>query len=310
MPPPAAPTPPSGGQVDLVHGDQHVVVTEVGGGLRLYTHGGRPVLDGFGIDEMCTGGRGQALLPWPNRVDGGRYRFGGTEHQLALSEPEHGNAIHGLTRWSNWDTAASGAGRALMSHVLHPQPGYPFTLGLTIEYVLSRSGLAVTTTATNLGTAALPFGAGFHPYLTVGTERVDDTVLQVPASAYREADARGIPTGTVMPVAGTELDFRRPRPVGDAVLDTYYTDLQADPDGLIRVRLSDPDGRAAVTVWAGSDHAELVVFTGDTLEERRRRRSLAVEPLTCPADAFRSGLRVLVLEPGRSFAARWGISPG
>ena len=307
---PPAPLPPSGAQFDLVQGEHHVVVTEVGAALRLYTFGERPVVDGFGVDEMASGGRGQALLPWPNRIDGGRYSFRGTALRLPLTEPERGNAIHGLTRWTNWKTADHDQATVMLSHVLHPQPGYPFTLALTIEYALSASGLAVTTTATNRGVTALPFGSGFHPYLTVGTDRVDEAVLEVPAGTFRESDERGIPTGALRSVAETEFDFRIPRPVGSTVIDTCFTDLEPDPDHLTRVRLSRPDGAAAVTVWADQAHGELLVFTGDTLQPARRRRSLAIEPMTCPPNAFASDdLGITVLEPDESVAFRWGITP-
>ena len=40
---------------------------------------------GFGVDEMSTAGRGQNLIPWPNRIRDGRYTFNGITHQLALS---------------------------------------------------------------------------------------------------------------------------------------------------------------------------------------------------------------------------------
>ena len=51
---------------------------------------------------MCDGAHGAPLIPWPNRLADGRYSFGGTEYQLALTEPENRNAIHGLLRWRNW----------------------------------------------------------------------------------------------------------------------------------------------------------------------------------------------------------------
>ena len=90
----------------------------------------------------------------------------GGSHQLPLTEPEHSNAIHGLVRWAAWRIGEREAHRVVMEHVIHPQPGYPFTLGLGIEYALSEEGLSVTTTARNLGSDACPYGCGQHPYLT------------------------------------------------------------------------------------------------------------------------------------------------
>ena len=86
---------PSGEQIEIVHGDQRAWIVEVGGALRAYRAGGHELLDGYRADEPCTDARGQSLIPWPNRIGDGLYRFDGAEHQLALSEPAKRNAIHG-----------------------------------------------------------------------------------------------------------------------------------------------------------------------------------------------------------------------
>ncbi len=86
----------------LTSGDQRAVVTEVGAGLRAYTVGDRDLVDGFPENEMCTIGRGQLLLPWPNRIEDGQYEFAGRMHQMPINEPARNNALHGLTRWMNW----------------------------------------------------------------------------------------------------------------------------------------------------------------------------------------------------------------
>src|SRR5499433_4206124 len=172
---------PSGEQIEIVAGDQHAVVVEVGGGLRSYTAGGRELVDGYGAHEMSSSGRGQVLIPWPNRLQDGIYEFDGRDHQLPLNEPERHNAIHGLVRWAAWRAVARQPHRVLMEHILHPQPGYPFSLRLGIEYTLSASGLRVRTTATNVGAVACPYGSGAHPYLTLGTTTIDRLILRVPA---------------------------------------------------------------------------------------------------------------------------------
>lgn len=301
---------PSGRQLTLVQGNQRVVVTEVGGGLREYTVAGRHVLDGYGAADMCSGGRGQVLIPWPNRLNGARYRFGGCHHQLPVSKPEEGNAIHGLVRWEGWRVVDLRPDRAVVGHVVHARPGYPFTLAVEIDYRLSAAGLAVTTTATNAGSAPLPYGAGFHPYVRVGTDYVDDAVLELPAAIRMETDDRGVPTGRELAVAGSPYDYRDPRPVGATALDTCYTALTPGGDGAsTRVTLSNADGAEAVTVWMDHLFPYVMVFTGDSLAPDRRRRSLAVEPMTCAPDAFGNGLGLIVLEPGATTTGRWGIEP-
>jgi aldose 1-epimerase len=305
----ARPLAPSGAQIELTCGDQRAVVTLVGAGLRAYSAGGRDVVDGFEADRMSPAGRGQLLIPFPNRVQGGRYDFGGRTHQLALNEPEAGNAIHGLTRWAEWMLVRAEPQDVVLEHLLHPQPGYPYSLALRVEYALDAAGLAVSVKATNVGADPCPYGSGAHPYLTVGTTTVDTTVLHVPARTVIHSDAHGIPTGSE-PVAGTAYDFRRPRPIGPVRLDNAFTDLERDADGIARVELRDPDGRTSVVLWVDASHPYLMVFSGDTLPQPERRRSLAVEPMTCPPDAFRTGEGVVELDPGESFTSRWGIAPG
>jgi aldose 1-epimerase len=298
---------PSGRQFEITRGDQRAVVTEVGATLRSYGAGGRELLDGFDSDEMCSGGRGQVLLPWPNRIRDGRHSFGGGEHQLPLSEPERGNAIHGLVRWSVWAPVEYAADRIAMHHVLYPQPGYPFLLSLTVQYALSAGGLTVTMSAVNVGQVPCPFGAGSHPYLTVGTKLVDSATLLLPARARLEADERAIPIGRVE-VAGTEYDFREPREIGSLQLDHCFTDLAGGSDGRIRAILSAPDGSSAM-LWMDAAYSYLMVFTGDTLGPPKARRSVALEPMTCVPNAFQSGDGLLTLQPGERFSADWGITP-
>lgn len=188
-------TAPSGRQVEIAVGEQCAWVVEVGGGLRAYSARGREMLDGYASDEMCSSARGQCLVPWPNRIRDGRYEFAGMPQQLPLTEPERQNAIHGLTRWANWTIAERAADGVTMEHLLHPQPGYPHTLRLAVEYRLDSDGLTVRTTATNVGASACPYGAGAHPYLTVGTPTVDSVVLQAPGRTRLTSDERGIPIG-------------------------------------------------------------------------------------------------------------------
>jgi aldose 1-epimerase len=297
----------SGRQVEIVSGEQRAWIVEVGGGLRAYSCRGRELLDGYGADEMCSSARGQCLVPWPNRIRNGRYEFAGIPQQLPLSEPEQQNAIHGLTRWANWTFAELAADSVLMEYLLHPQPGYPHTLQLVLEYRLDANGLTVRTTVTNVGASACPYGAGAHPYLTVGTPTVDSVIFRAPGRTRLTSDERGIPTGAE-PVDGSEYDFRRQRPIGKLKLDTAFTDLERDDHGRARVHLASPDGEAKATFWLDEHYRYLMLFTGDPLPDVNRR-SLGIEPMTCAPNAFQSGEGLVTLEAGESFAAAWGIEP-
>jgi len=300
---------PSGQQYVLASGDQRAVVTEVGAGLRAYTVGDRDVVDGFAEDEMCSVARGQLLLPWPSRIEDGQYEFAGRMHQAPITEPARHNALHGLTRWVNWTAVEQAEDRVLMSLVLHPQDGYPFTLRFDVDYRLSPGGLTMRTTATNVGQQAAPFGAGHHPYLTLGT-LIDQALLKVPALMRLEANDRLIPTGRLLPNRGTAYDFLEQRPIGSLRMDTAFANLVPDTDGLARVHLQAPGGDPRITLWMEPVYKFLMVFTADAISDRaQRRRSIAIEPMTCAPNAFRSGDGLIVLQPGESWGGSWGILP-
>lgn len=302
---------PSGEQVELRVGGAVATVVEVGGGVRSYSVGGREIVDGYAADEMASAGRGQVLLPWPNRVEDGRWSWQGSDQQLGLTEVKRNNANHGLVRWSGWQLTREDESTAVARHVLHPQTGYPFRLAAELHYRLTDSGLVVEAHVENRTDVPAPLGLGFHPYLAAGGP-VDECSLTVPGSRWLEVDDRGLPVaehGVEEPASdGSSYDFRAARTIGTQLLDTPYTDLVRD-DGLARVVLDGPAGRT--TLWADETFGYLQVFTGDTVpQQERRRRGVAVEPMTCPANALKTGNGLVVLEPGAALTGSWGIKPG
>ncbi len=306
------PRPLTGTQHEIRSGDYRAAITELGAGLRELSYAGKPLITAYLPDELPPAGAGQLLAPWPNRIDRGRYDFGGGSYQLALSEPTRGNAIHGLTRWVNWDrrapAAADGdpADHVTLTHVLLGTQGYPFCLDLSVSYRLdSGSGLQVTVTVSNAGSRPAPYGTGSHPYLTAGTPVVDDCELEVAASHWLPTDDRGIPSAAPQEITGTPFDFRTSRLIGDTQLDHALTGLTRDESGLAWARLKASDMRLGL--WAGPGYDWLQVFTGDALGPGQRRKALAIEPMTCPANAFVSGDGLLTLAPGDSVTHAWGI---
>ena len=195
-----------------------------------------------------------------------------------------------------------------MEHALPPQPGYPFSLDLSIEYSLSQTGLRVQTTATNVGPEPCPFGSGAHPYLTIGTETVDSVVLSAPGRTVLHSDEHGIPTGRGRRARDGARLPASPGRSATTRLDHAFTDFDRGPDGLARVELRPPAGGAGLVLWLDESYRWLMLFTGDPLPDVHRR-SLAVEPMTCPPNAFRSGEDLIVLDPGDSFVGAWGLGP-
>lgn len=299
---------PSGLQFEIHRGNMSAVITEVGATLRVFEVGGQEFLFTFSQDQMSMFSEGQVLIPFPNRIDMGSYVFNGVTEQLPLSEPARMNAIHGLTRWMNWVLVRNEGHRVIMSLVLHAQDGYPFVVSLQETYALTDRGLEVQTVAQNIGSTALPYGHGHHPYLTVGTALINPDTLLLPANSYFLTNTRLIPIPPAVSVTGTPFDFRTPHAIGAVQMDTGFTNLIFDADGFARVKLTAPGGSPQVTVFMDSNHQFLQVFTGDALPAADRRRAIAIEPYTCAANAFNNKLGLRVLQPGESFTTLWGIS--
>jgi aldose 1-epimerase len=288
---------------------QRVVVTTVGAALRSWTVGGHELLDTAGAGEPDDAFRGKVLVPWPNRLRDGRYVFAGAEHRTALTEPERGTALHGLATGRRWRPIRSSTRHLTLVHEVRPEPGYPFSLRVSVDYRLSAGGLVATLQATNTGSAEAPFGAGLHPYLSPGAAAVDDLVLEVPARTRVPLDERRLPTGPPVAVEGTDLDFRRARRLDAQRLDTCFGDLDRNPAGVARVRLESGGGERRLTVWMDASFRFVQVYTADDVPDPGRRRGgVAIEPMTCAPDAFNSGDGLLVLEPGASFVGRCGLT--
>jgi aldose 1-epimerase len=298
--------PLTGTQHEIEAGDYRATVTELGAGLRDLWFGDTTLVTGYDADELPPHSAGQLLTPWPNRINGGRYSFDGEEHQLALSEPAKGNAIHGLTRFVPWARVAHERSEVTLRCSPFGQQGYPFAVQVDVTYRLdAESGLHVTVTAANKGSRPAPWGTGAHPYLTAGTTTIDDCELTLPADRWQPVDDRLIPSGPAQDVTGTGYDLRAPHKLAGIQLDHAFTSLRRGSDGLAWVRLSSSE--ATTAMWLDAANVWLQVFTSDSLEPERRRAAVAVEPMTCPPDAFVSGQDLIVLPPRESVTVRWGI---
>lgn len=299
--------PLSGTQWTIEAEGQQAVLVEVGGGLRTYTAHGREIVDGYATDEIPPACHGQILAPWPNRIRDGQYTFAGEALQLAITEPAKNTAIHGLVNWSRWHLVEQAPDTVTLGFDLPAQIGYPWPLRLRTRWSVGADGLRADHEVINTGVHDVPFGFSVHPYFQFPGVAVDDVALRVPARTRVLADSRLLPIGAVK-VAGTEYDYAEPRRIGEAVLDTTFGDVDHDPDGTSAVSLTAPSGESIV-VWADGTFGWWQVFSSDTLSGARHRRALAIEPMTCPPDAFRSGRDLTVLAPGQTWTASWGVRP-
>ncbi len=295
-----------------MNGDQHHIaaagyeaeICGVGGALRTLVHDGRDLVVGFAQEELRPLYRGVVAAPWPNRIADGRYHYDGATHQLPVNELDRMTALHGLALWETWRVVDRAADRVVLAYRVNARTGYPFILDLEVTYALDEDGLAVTLRATNAGRDAAPYGCTIHPYLRAGDGPVDGWTLELPAAAYLDVDERLLPT-EVRAVDGTPFDFRSARRIGTTALDHAFTRLDV-ADEARRVRLRDEAGGGVELSW-GDGLPWVQIFTSDQHGGPHHRTGVAVEPMTCPPDAFRSGTDLVILPSGGSHEARWGI---
>ena len=307
------PTPDT--EITLTRGDWRLVVAPYGASLRGLSRLGadgthQEVVAGYSGAKNKVGGQGDVLIPFPGRVAGGKYTFIGQTYQMDRNDKETPSAIHGFLRSVLWETEQPAPDEVTFTTNLHAgdHAGYPFSLGVRVTYHVTDMGMAVAFVIENTGDTPAPVAAGFHPYFTVGAGLIDAATLQVPFGAtleYRDL----LPTGNVLPVDGTDLDFRAPHPIGAAVFNTCYLQPTRDPDGHVRIRLSDEATGRALAVWLDAACDYVVLYSGDPLPAEHRRRALAIEPMTCGSDAFNHpqwGLASLV--PGETLSGSWGVT--
>jgi aldose 1-epimerase len=297
---------PSGAQFGIEFGDHRATVAEVGASVREYLVGDREVFQGCRPDEFSEAFYGSVLLPWPNRLDAGRYDFDGETYQTAVSEPGRNTALHGLSPYARWQLVEHAQSRVVLRLSMLPTIGYPFFLDNVVEYALGHGGLRVTVTSTNAGNRALPYGVGFHPWLSTGGALLDDCTLTLDAQTRFLTDDRLLPTGQEG-VAGTPYDFRADRRLGGLQLDDAFTDVTRRADGLSWAGLSAPDGHTAA-IWMDDSCSFWQLCSGDGLPAHQARRSLATEPMTAAPNAFNTGRGVIRLEPAESYVTTWGAT--
>lgn len=297
---------PSGAQYRIAYLDHHATITGVGANIREYSVADRPVFTPFGEDELPPAYHGAVLVPWPNRLRDGTYEFDGVTYHVPVTEPSRSTALHGLSSWQRWTPVAQSASAVTLELALPPSPGYPFALHTQVTYALSEAGLNVRVQTRNIGTRRAPYGIGFHPWLSPGGATLDECEFRLDAATRVTTDERLLPTGTE-PAAGT-FDLRTSRSLVGVDLDDAYVDVLRDGDGLSWAHLSAPDGRTAA-VWMDSSMDTWQVCTGDHLAAAHMRRTgVAAEPMSCIADAFRTGERLVVLDPGAEHVVTWGAT--
>jgi len=290
--------------VQLTDGDWAAAVDMRGGGLHSLTWRGDHIVERASLGDRPGAWDGRVLAPWPNRLASGRYEFDGASYSVPVNEPARDNALHGLVWALDWDVVDTSPSAVQLRVALDPSPGYPWRLDLAAHYSVGRDGLTVRFAATNRSDRTAPFGCGFHPYLRAPGGSLND--CQLSFRAHDQLDVtpeRLLPRGTST-VGGGPFDFATSRLVGTTVLDTAFAALARDDTGRARLTLRGPDGSPEVTCWWDASFPWLQLYTPGS-EPRAR---IAVEPMTCPADAFNSGVDLIRLAPGGTWSGSLGIA--
>jgi aldose 1-epimerase len=288
-------------------GLSRAILTEVGGGLRFLSVGDVQLIETFPETSTPPLGAGSVLVPWPNRVEDGVWRWNGVRQQLDLTEPDKHNAIHGLLRHTAYTVREHTDDAITLTATVFPQHGYPFQLDTAVSYRLEDDGITVSHDITNVSADAAPVAIGAHPYFRIGDVPTSELTLTLAAATHFEVDARLNPIHEV-PVEGTEYDFRGGVLVDDLRLDDGFGAVVFD-DGagdaaVARHTLRSPDGRM-LTLWQDSSFGYVQAFS--TRQFPGRELAIAIEPMTAPANAFNSGAGVRWLEHGQSWSATWGV---
>ncbi|NHI16193.1 aldose 1-epimerase family protein [Microbacterium excoecariae] len=302
-----APVDPTGQQVRLARGEVTAHIAQVGAALRGLTVRGTGIVAPYPEGHIPPMSSGTTLVPWPNRIRDGRWSMTdphGREYdeQVPVSEPARGTALHGLLRHTPYVVAEDGESATLTAAVV-PQDGYPFAVETVVRYALTDDGIRVTYALTNVGADAAPVAVGTHPFFQIEGVPGADLTLTLPAETWFDVDERLLPLEER--AITTKKDLRGGARLGDVDLDRAYGSLARDEHGLAGTTLRAPDGRT-VTIWQDEAFGYVQLFTTDAYPGQDR--TVAVEPMTAPPDAFNSGEGVRWLEPGERWELSWGVA--
>jgi aldose 1-epimerase len=287
-------------------GSYTAVVSAEGANLRSLQYRGRNLVLPSRAGHPNPDYRGIIAAPWPNRIADGQYTFDGDHLELPINEHDRRCALHGLVFARTWELDVHESTFVILNCTVSAQDGYPFTLHLTAQYRLTEEGLNITLTAKNTGATPAPYGACPHPYLVAGPSPLDDWVMQFKAERFLEVTAdRLLPVGE-QDLMGHAFDYEQPRPIGSTEMDHAFTGLGFDAAGIAELTLQDPTGVGVGMSWDMSC-TWLQLHTADREPPLPNRLGLAVEPMTCPPDAFNSGKDLVRLLPGEEHLLRCSI---
>ncbi|MDX2189645.1 MAG: hypothetical protein SFY32_07260 [Bacteroidota bacterium] len=247
--------------------------------------------------------KGNLLFPFPNRIADGKYEFEGKKYQLEINEPDKNNAIHGLLAFEKFYVKKfetnGGFIHLELSYISEgTNPGWPFKCKVTVKYSLtSDEGVTCKTIVENTDNVNIPFGIGWHPYFK-SLNRVDSLELQIPTDGFFEVDNRMIPNGK----STKENPFATKKAIQNTNFDTGFA--FNSPTSNNTIELYDSVKNATLQIWF---EGGLGKYNFCQLYIPPHRKTIAVEPMTCPTNAFNTGVGLISLAPGQTHEVSFGI---
>jgi len=278
---------------------------------------------------------------YANRIGGGKFQLDGQEYRIATTAPP--NALHGGIRgfdkhvWEVVREIGDDDAVGLELRLLSPEgdQGFPGNLDARVTYLLGAGGLRIDYQATTDRPTVVNMSN--HSYWNLrgeGEGSSQDHVLTLSADYYTPVDADLIPTGEIAPVAGTPLDFRRPKPIADGLRSSHpqIALAQGFDHNFVLVR---PDERALIlaaraleptsgrTLEVLTTEPGVQFYTGNFLDGRtygpsgrayRQGDGLALETQHFPDSPNKPGFPSTVLRPGEVYRSttvlRFGTDRG
>jgi aldose 1-epimerase len=275
-------------------------ISPVGASLVSLWHGDIEIVTSP-YNEPLRALAGSVMAPWPNRLEDGTWQLGDREFTATINDAEGHNANHGLAFDKEFALTSQTDSSLRLELNLFDEQAYPFSVLLSVTYLLQNTGLQVELEAKNLSNEDVPVAFGMHPYFVLD----QDSTLLVDAKTWITKNARNLPV-SASTFEKSPLANNAGQDVCNLELDECFTDLRFDSNDFCVTTVTRPSLGIAVEVEQSRELSHLMLYR---LQESSQpnRSLLAIEPQSAPANAFRNLESVASLAPAAKFKANYRV---